>query len=162
NDVESIARLAKSLANQGRLPDARKYLERGIEIAPTNKGLRQALIDQLVYEQKFGEAAAQYEQLDKNEPNNPDTLREGGKVLLRDKDKPEADRKAAAVAAWKKLLEKKPNDAVAHAQVADLVRSAALTDEAIGLYKKAIELAPESAQYREYLGEYYHSLKRAD
>src|SRR5262249_29523465 len=43
-----------------------------------------------------------------------------------------------------------------------LVRSAALTDEAIGLYKKAIELAPESAQYREYLGEYYHSLKRAD
>src|SRR5262249_26211905 len=28
--------------------------------------------------------------------------------------------------------------------------------------KKAIELAPEAAQYREYLGEYYHTLKRSD
>ena len=34
-------------------------------------------------------------------------------------------------------------------------------DEAVALYKKAIELAPDAAQYREYLGEYYHSLKRS-
>jgi tetratricopeptide (TPR) repeat protein len=47
------------------------------------------------------------------------------------------------------------------AQVADLVRSAGMTDEAIALYKRAVELAPDAAQYREYLGEYYHSLKRS-
>ena len=39
---------------------------------------------------------------------------------------------------------------------------AGLTDDAITLYKKAVELAPASAQYREYLGEYLHSLKRSD
>ena len=37
-----------------------------------------------------------------------------------------------------------------------------MTDEALELYRKATELAPDQAQYREYLGEYYHSLKRKD
>src|SRR5439155_2004359 len=72
------------------------------------------------------------------------------------------ERRAAAVTIWKRMLEKKPNDPVTTAQVADLIRSAGATDDAIALYKKAIQLAPESAQYREYLGEYYHSLKRSD
>src|SRR5262249_46477044 len=61
-----------------------------------------------------------------------------------------------------RLLEKKPKDPVITAQVADLVRSAGLTDDAIELYKKAIELAPNQPQYREYLGEYYHVLKRPE
>ncbi len=37
-----------------------------------------------------------------------------------------------------------------------------MTDEAIALYKRAIELAPDAPQYREYLGEYYHGLKRPE
>ena len=56
----------------------------------------------------------------------------------------------------------KPNDPVATAQVADLLRQAEMVDDALDLYKKAIELAPTNPQYREYLGEYLHSLKRAD
>ena len=35
-----------------------------------------------------------------------------------------------------------------------------MVDDAIALYKRAIALAPDAAQYREYLGEYYHQLKR--
>ena len=35
-----------------------------------------------------------------------------------------------------------------------------MVDDAIALYKRAIAMAPDSAQYREYLGEYYHQLKR--
>src|SRR5262249_20253571 len=161
-DVEAIARLAKSLSSQGRLPEAQKWLEKGIEVAPTRKELRQALIDQLIYEQKFSEAAGQYEVMAKNDPNNPDLLREWGKVILKDKTRPEAERKEAAVAVWKKLLERRPKDPLAASQVADLVRSAGLTDEAIALYKTAIELAPDAPQYREYLGEFYHSLKRSE
>src|SRR4051812_1060416 len=30
----------------------------------------------------------------------------------------------------------------------------------LGLYKQAVTLAPDSTQYREYLGEYYQTLKR--
>jgi tetratricopeptide (TPR) repeat protein len=161
SDIDAIARLAHTLSNQGRLPEARSWLEKGIAKAPSRRPLRQALIEQLNFEQKFAEAAAQYEAMDKADPNNPDTLREWGKVLLRDRSRPEAERKQAAYDVWKRLLEKRPKDAVVTAQVADLVRGAGMTDDAIALYKRAIELAPESPQYREYLGEYYHSLKRS-
>jgi tetratricopeptide (TPR) repeat protein len=160
-DIDAIARLARTLSSQGRLPEAREWLEKGVAKAPSRRPLRQALIEQLVYEQKYTEAAAQYEAMDKADPNNPDTLREWGKLLLRDRSRPETERKQAAYDVWKRLLEKKPKDPVVTAQVADLLRAASMTEEAVALYKKAIELAPESPQYREYLGEYYHSLKRS-
>ena len=156
-DVDAIARLAKTLTSQGRTPDARTWLEKGTAAAPTNRALRQALIDQYVFVQDFPAAAQQYEAMDKADPNNPDTLREWGKLLLKDASKPEADRKAAAAAIWKRMLAKKPNDPVTASQVADLLRTGGVTDEAVALYKKAIELAPAAAQYREYLGEYFHS-----
>ncbi len=129
---------------------------------PSRRDLRLALVDQLVQEKKFDEAAAQYEALAKNDPSNPDTLREWGKLILLDAKKPEADRKEAAGDVWRKLSKAKPNDPVVAAQTADLFRSAEMTDDAIAFYKKAIELAPDAAQYREYLGEYFHSLKRPD
>jgi tetratricopeptide (TPR) repeat protein len=60
------------------------------------------------------------------------------------------------------MVAAKPNDAPTAAQVAELFRQADMTEEAITLYKKAIALAPAAPQYREYLGEYYHTLKRSD
>ena len=161
-DVDAIARLAKTLATQGRAPEAKSWLSKGVTAAPSHRSLRLALIEQYVAEQDYKSAAREYEAMDKAEPNNPDTLREWGKLLLRDTSRSEAERTAAAVAVWKHLLDKKPNDPVVASQVADLVRTAGAVDEAIALYKKAINLAPNAAQYREYLGEYYHSLKRSE
>ena len=43
---------------------------------------------------------------------------------------------------WSKLLEAKPNDPVATAQVADLFRQAEMVDDALALYKKAVESPP--------------------
>ncbi|HEY1377965.1 MAG TPA: DUF1583 domain-containing protein, partial [Gemmataceae bacterium] len=160
DDVEGMTRLARTLATQGRMPESRSWLEKAVQRAPTRRDLRQAMIDQLVYEQKYADALAQYEAMDKADPNNPDTLREWGKLLLRDTSRPEADRKQQAVAVWKRLLDRRPKDPVVAAQVADLVRTAGQVDEALALYNRAIELAPGNAQYREYLGEYLHSLKR--
>ena len=70
--------------------------------------------------------------------------------------------KAAAAAIWRKLLVSKPNDPVATAQVADLLRQAEMVDDALALYRKAAELAPGNPQYHEYIGEYLHNLKRPD
>ena len=142
--------------------EAQAWYEKAIKLAPSRRDLRLALIAQLVQDQKFAEAAAQYEALDQAEPNNPDTLRDWGALVLRDTTKPQAERKAAAAAIWRKLLEAKPNDPVTTAQVADLFRQAELVDDALALYRKAIELAPSNPQYHEYLGEYLHNLKRPD
>ena len=37
-----------------------------------------------------------------------------------------------------------------------------MTDEAIKLYRQAVDLEPTNPQYREYLGEYLHVLQRPD
>ena len=152
----------KTLASQGRAPEARDWLSKGVAVAPNNRSLRQALIDQYVFEQNFAGRRQQYEALDKADPNNPDTLREWGKLLMRDTAKPEAERRAAAAPSGNGCWTRSPTTPVVASQVADLMRTAGATDDAIALYKKAIELAPNAPQYREYLGEYYHSLKRSE
>ncbi len=161
-DIEALVRLGRTLAAMGRAAEAQGWYEKAIKLAPTRRDLRLALISQLNQDQKFAEAAAQYEALDQADPNNPDTLRDWGALVLRDTTKAPADRKAAAAVIWRKLLVAKPNDPVATAQVADLLRQADMVDDALALYKKAVELAPNNPQYREYLGEYLHNLKRAD
>ncbi len=161
-DVEALVRLGRTLAAMGRTAEAQAWYEKAIKLAPSRRDLRLALISQLNQDQKFAEAAAAYQALEEAEPNNPDTLRDWGALVLRDTTRPLPDRKAAAAAIWRKLLLAKPGDPVATAQVADLFRQAELVDDALDLYKKAIELAPANPQYREYLGEYLHNLKRSD
>ena len=161
-DIEALVRLGRTLASMGRAGEAQGWYEKAIKLAPTRRDLRLGLIAQLNQDQKYAEAAAQYEALDQADPNNPDTLRDWGALVLRDAARPLPDRKAAAAAIWQKLLLAKPNDAVATAQVADLLRQADMVDDALALYKKAIELAPTNPQYREYLGEYFHNLKRSE
>jgi tetratricopeptide (TPR) repeat protein len=161
-DVEAMARLARTLATQGRVPESETWLAKALKLAPSRKELRLALIEQYLADQKIASAVEQYEALNKADPNNPDYIREWGRLILKDKAHPEAERKKEAAKVWRRLLDARPKDPVIVTQVADLFRQAELTDEAIALYQKAIELAPTAAQYREYLGEYYHTLKRPD
>ncbi len=160
DDLDAMSRLANFLALQGRIPEAEEWYRKAIKLAPTNKSLRRALIGQLAQAKRVPDAAAEYAELDKLEPNNPDTLRAWGQMLIDDESQPEPVRKKQATTIWQKMLAVKPKDPVTTSQVADLLRQAKLTDEAIALYRKAIELAPTEPQYREYLGEYLHVLDR--
>lgn len=162
DDVDAMARLAHTLAAQGRVPEAQTWLEKAIKLAPSRKELRQTFIEQLIFDQRWPEAIAQYEALDKTDPDNPDYLREWGQLILRDKSRAERERKPAAAKVWRRLATARPKDPLAATQAADLFRHAEMTDEALALYRRAVELDPDSPQYREYLGEYYHTLKRSD
>jgi tetratricopeptide (TPR) repeat protein len=161
-DIDAMSRLARVLARQARVPEAQTWLDKALRLAPSRKELRLAFIDQLVDEQRYADAIAQYAELDKVDANNPDYLRNWGKLILRDSARPKPDRHAEAEKVWRRMTAARPNDPLIAAQVADLFRYAEMTDQALELYQKAVELAPTSPQYREYLGEYYHILKRPD
>ena len=159
-DVDALSMLARSQASLGRVAEARATLDRAVALAPTRKGLRLALIEQLKADRKYAEAALQYERLAKAEPTNPDLIREWGRLILRDENRAVDERRAAASEVWNRLLAARPDDPSTLVQVAELTRQAELVDRAIDLYKRAVALAPDAPQYREYLGEYYHTLKR--
>ncbi len=161
-DVDAMARLAKFLASAARVPEATQWMEKVLKLAPKRIELRRAFIEQLVDEQRFSDAIAQYVLLAKSDPGNADLLRDWGKLVLRDKSQDVEKRKAEATRIWREIVAAHANDAVTISQVADLFRQANINDEAIALYQKSIELAPEEPQYREYLGEFQHVLKRPE
>ncbi len=78
DDVEALVRLGRTLAGMGRAAEAHVWFDKAVKLAPSRRDLRLALISQLVQDQKFAEAAKEYEALDAAEPNNPDTLRDWG------------------------------------------------------------------------------------
>ena len=160
DDVGAVLRLARTLSVQGRGPEAVKWLVKAIERSPTDTAARLTLIDAYIAEELYADAAAQYEQLAAMEPANPDHLVRWGQVLLEDPKRPKEQRKEAAAEVWKRLAEARSDDAVIQSQVADLLRGAELTEEALTKYRKAIELAPAQPQYKEYLGEYLHRMDR--
>lgn len=161
-DVDAMARLARTLAKQARVPEAQVWLDKALKLAPSRKELRLAFIDQLVDDQRYPEALAQYQELDKTDPNNPDLLRDWGKLILRDTSRPKEQRKTDAEAVWRRLLVARPKDPLIATQVADLFRHSEMSDAALELYQKAVELAPEQPQYREYLGEFHHQRKEPE
>jgi tetratricopeptide (TPR) repeat protein len=160
DDVEAMERLARVLRQLGRPDDARAWLTKALQRAPGNKPLRLALIEQLTAERGFAEAARQYAELDRREPNQPDVLGAWGQVLLRDDKRAEAERRRAAEGVWRRVADARPNDPQAATQAAELFRQADMTDEALEFYRRAVKLAPADPQFRENLGEYYHALRR--
>lgn len=159
-DVEGMVRLAQFLASTARMPEARKWMDKAVTLAPSRGDLRKAYIRLLVDNQQFTEAAEQYRLLSESDPDDPDVLMDWGKLVMRDSLLPMEDRKKEAERIWRMILKNQPEDPLTHAQVADAFRHAEMKDEALELYVKAVELAPGDPQYREYLGEYYHILKQ--
>ncbi len=161
-DVEGMARLAKFLASTARVPEATEWMEKALKLAPTRAELRKSFIDQLVNDQRFPEAIAQYEHLLKAAPGNADYLRDWGKLVLRNREVPEAQRQQEAGRIWNQILANRPDDALTVSQVADLFRQNKILEQAEKLYRRAVELAPDEPQYREYLGEFLHIQGRSE
>lgn len=171
-DLDAVVRLSRALVSIDRRKDARARLEAGIKLAPTSVELRLELIELLQSDQQFAEAIAQYEQLDRIAPNNPDYIRDWGFLILKgqgteirgQEDAEQATRAKNASSVWRKLVEAKPKDAVVAAQVAGLMASAekSLLGDAAELLRRAIELEPEALSHREQLGEVLDSDGKKD
>lgn len=162
DDVNAMSLLARVYSQMGRSAEARAWFAKAIEKAPSQSSLRQQFIDELVAAGNYRDAADEYRQLDKIDPNNPDNIQQWGLVVLKDKKKTEPERKKEAVEIWMKLVDSRKDDPVIITQIADLMRQSDMNDKAIELYQQAISLAPEKPQYREYLGQFYHQLERPE
>ena len=84
------------------------------------------------------------------------------RLVLRDTERPEEDRKKGAAAIWRRLLVGRGGrpDAAATEQVADLFRQAGMTDDALELYRQAVAIRPDDPGARTHLGEFLHGLGR--
>ena len=161
-DIEAMMRSARVLFIQRRLPEAEKWFRQAIEKAPSRTEPRQALVDALVTDGRYDVAAQEMAELVELEPENPDYIVRWGELVWNDNHRDEAERKAAAEEIWLKMLENRGDDPVTVSRVADLLRSTGASETAITHYRTAIKLAPDDPQYREYLGEYLHQLKRGE
>jgi tetratricopeptide (TPR) repeat protein len=162
DDVDAMARLARTLSLQNETANAADWYRKAIELAPSNASLRESLIEQLVREDKISDAIVQYEELSKFDSGNLDHLEDWGQLIISQKDVPQEERQAKAAAVWNRMLENRADDSVTLSRLAGLFRRADVRERAIELYRQAIEKSPNEPQYREYLGEYLHQLQRTD
>ena len=160
DNLELMLRLGRVFVSTGQLDRGKKILQAAVARAPNDTDVRLALIDILVRQGNPSSAAAQYEQLAKQDPSNPDYFLKWGQLLLEDQDLEFVSRRNSAAKIWQQLADARSDDAVTLAQVADRMKSIDRPDDAIALYRQASKLAPTAAQYREYLGEYLYQLKR--
>jgi tetratricopeptide (TPR) repeat protein len=162
DDIDAMLRIGRLLSVQRRSPEAKAWFSKAIERAPSNPEPRLALIDALERDRECGPAAEAMQALAEIQPDNPDTIVRWGELIFSNQSLPEAKRANDAAEVWSKLLTKRGEDPVTVARVADLLRGVNKTDEAIAAYRKAISLAENEPQYREYLGEYLFRLNRKD
>lgn len=162
DDIDAMARLGRTFSLLNHTTEASAWYRKAIELAPTNVALRESLIEQLVRDNRFSDAIAQYEQMAKFDAGNLDHIEAWGQLYLSNKDLPLEERRLKAAVVWERLLANRGDDPVTIARLASLLRRAELRDRAIALYQSAIEKAPNDPQYREYLGEYLHQLQRTD
>jgi tetratricopeptide (TPR) repeat protein len=162
DDLNAMTRLGRNLSAQGQTENALQWYRRAVSKAPSDTKLRKALIGQLVRDKRYADAINEYEELAEFDRGNSDRIERWGMLYLKRDDLPRTERQSKAAEIWKTMLQHRPDDAVVVSRVADLFRGASMADEAIKLYQRAVDLEPTNPQFREYLGEYFHALKRPD
>lgn len=161
-DVDAMMRAARVLSTQKRTPEAKEWFENAIAKAPSDPEPRLALINALANDGDYGAAAEAMEALVAIETNDPDLIVRWGELVLSNDKLPKPARQNLAKGIWLRLLETRSDDPVTVSRIADLLRGAELPEDAIVHYRKAISLAENEPQYREYLGEYLHQLQRKE
>lgn len=162
DDLAIKLRLGQIQAIAGQLDAAEKTLHEILVRTPNETEVRIALIDVLIRSASAPQTEPHFEKLVQLDPSNPDHFLRWAQVRSSNTDVPRRQRNQAAMEIWSRLVQTRADDPVIHARIAKLLANIGESDEAIAMYQKAIDLAPQMHQYREYLGEYFHRLRRND
>ena len=162
NDAETARRLAAALVRLGRLDEAQKKISEAIKNAPTDISLRRARIDLLLRESAFDEADAEFAELEKLDPENPDVPAQRGLAVLANPQLEESARRKKAAEIWNRLILERADDPARLLFAAELFDKNGFADEALRAYRRAVELAPDDPAYSESLGHFYQRLGRKE
>ena len=149
NDTELLGLLAAAYIENGQLDEGISTYRKGLELAPTDNNLRLSLIAVLRNAEKFEDAAAEYETISEQNPDNFGIYRELGKIYL------ELNNEEKARETYQRMIDRDPNNASTFLTLAEIYTSNEWFDDASTAYQKAISLAPENLDFIEYYGEFY-------
>ena len=149
NAPELIGLLASAYIENQQLDEGIAQYRKALALAPTNSGLRLNLIAALRTAEKFGDAAAEYEDLSKQQPDDFGIYRELGELYL------QLDDEEKARATYRKMTNRDPDNAGTHLILAEIYAGHEWIDDAIAAYEKAILAAPDNLDYIEFFGEFY-------
>jgi tetratricopeptide (TPR) repeat protein len=144
-DVSAIRILADVGMKLGQYGDARKLLERCLELAPDFHLARSNYAITLVRLQKLEQAFEEVQKLLALEPDNPNFLILKGTILVRMGKHPEA------MEIYERVLRDYPNQARAQMNYGHTLKTVGRLDESVAAYRKCIELSPQ-------IGEAYWNL----
>ncbi len=169
-DTEVATRRAAVLIELNRRPEAIDLLKQAVSWAPERQELQVELARRLGETDRPAEGAAVMEKLTTVAPEEKSywQLLGDARWQLRENlpaTAPAADRdalKARALAAWTHLSPADGKDAAATGQLADLLASHRLKDEALAQYARAAALAPDLPDARERWAGYLAQLDRKD
>ncbi|MDX1927517.1 MAG: tetratricopeptide repeat protein [Pirellulaceae bacterium] len=167
DDITSMLRLAKTLASRSRTDDSQKWISKAIEASPTQPEPLLAMVDLCEKTEQLKRASEVMQQLVQLDPSNVDYIVRWGRIEARssatgNSADDQVVNHANAAAIWKRILVGHENDRAKAIQVAELLRSISFTEEALKLYRQAVQASGESTEYCELLAEYLIELDRRD
>ena len=149
NDPELIGLQAAAYIENQQLDEGIAAYRKGLALSPTGAELRLNLIAALRSAEKLEDAAAEYEMLSEQQPDNFGIYRELGKLYLELQDEAEAK------SAYQRMIDRDPENAGTHLILAEIYTGHEWMEDAVAAYQKAISLAPDNLDYIEYFGEFY-------
>ena len=149
NDPELIGLQAAAYIENQQLDAGITAYRKGLGLAPTDTELRLNLIAALRSVEKFEDAAAEYEVLSEQQPDDFGIYRELGKLYLQLKDKDKVK------ATYQRMIDWDPENANVYLILAEIYAGHEWIEDAVVSYEKAVSLAPDNLDYIEYFGEFY-------
>ena len=162
DELALIIRLGQLQMYAGQLDQSEITLKEAMGKAPSSIDVREALIEVCTRAGKYNAASEHFETLVQLQPNNAEHYVRWGQISLRHLDLPIEKRRAKSFEIWNRLAKRKQDDAGTCVRVARLMSSINRIERATELYQRAIQLRPDEAAFREYLGEHYYQQKKTD
>lgn len=160
-DYATLVAQSQVLEELGRTEEAITSARNAANLAPDQAKLRLALVRLLASNDRNEEALKEIDELTKSTSASPEVLALAGNLnwAVYQQNHDEASR-AAALAAWNRLAPENSKDIARIGQLAEILGSRGLSDEAEAQWKRMLALAPDLPEPRQRLAEIH--LKKSD